>query len=385
MTKKCLIFNNYRLSTRDGGPSGFLAQNIKGNQNELYHLGGIHPFHPTRGILGRIRNRLRGDNLKTGSIQSLPDGSAFIDWLRQARLNFLGENTSAFSVVWFHDVLNLYACSDLIGEHQTVILQPHTPQLASEEEAANGRSIDEVRWVQDAERASFNRADYVVLPNAGAKSIYTSLFREDQKFKYIASGCQKPPFRFQIPLDSNLIFYLFIGRRNLIKGFDIVLEAFKEVYESDKNVRLILVGEGEVIEHAGIIDIGFSSEPGSWLRSCDYMINANRQSYFDLSFMEAVSLGTPILYSQTGGHSFLGFENPSGLVPWGQPSVANLVKALNKNKVKRINNIEACLRSEEIFQRTLSSCMYRTRVDEFLKELLGDVVAGCEFTNVERS
>ena len=41
---------------------------------------------------------------------------------------------------------------------------------------------------------------------------------------------------------------MYIGRRNKIKGFDIVIEAFRKAREKRKDINLVIIGNGEKIE-----------------------------------------------------------------------------------------------------------------------------------------
>ena len=98
----------------------------------------------------------------------------------------------------------------------------------------------------------------VVFPNEGCVSIYETLITDKSKIKYILSGAKKnynngEQNNYKLPEDK--INLMYIGRRNKIKGFDIVLETFRKVREKRKDINLIIIGNGEKIEEEGIINI----------------------------------------------------------------------------------------------------------------------------------
>jgi glycosyltransferase involved in cell wall biosynthesis len=183
--------------------------------------------------------------------------------------------------------------------------------------------------------------------------------------------------RFTIPLNPNYIYYLYIGRRIKIKGFDIVLESFQKAYQSDPSLRLILIGSGEPIRLPGVVDIGQSAEPASWLVVCDYLISANRQSYFDLSVMEALSLGTPIIIAYTGGHLEFGEIQTSGIIPLPELNARTLAEVLLNNRRKRSNNFDAAEANRKLFQDRFSDRRYRSRVERFLNQLFREKYYPC--------
>ena len=145
---------------------------------------------------------------------------------------------------------------------------------------------------------------------------------------------------------------MYIGRRNKIKGFDIVLETFRKVREKRKDINLIIIGNGEKIEEEGIIDIGFSKNPIGWYNSADYLINANRQSYFDLSIIEALTTGIPIIMSDNFGHSY--YKGKSSLIKTFD---------LKKRDYKKTENIE-------LYENNLTDSCYYERFKKFAEEIM---------------
>lgn len=366
----CLIFSNYTLNEREGGPSGFLGQNLKGNYSPLYRLGGDGPTVSPCGFRNKIYARLFGSEEHTQKILRLPKNSSFVPWLRQARLRFLAESADEYRFLWFHDVWSLFACIDLIKEGQRIIFQPHTPELPSQEVKGNNQEKSDVEWTEMVERIAFQKANIVVLPNKHVVPIFNSLLSNDQQIHFLSSGAKVESPRFQVPLEEGCVFYLFIGRRNEIKGFTTLLSAFQLAYAIDSRLRLLLIGKGDKITIPGVIDIGFTTEVASWMASCDYLVSTNKQSYFDLTIMEALGTGTPIIYFPTGGHAELNSSESAGLVRVSEPNEAGLVKSMTSNTVKRYKNYLGADSNIELYNEKYTDIKYRERLLLFLEEVV---------------
>ncbi len=211
-------------------------------------------------------------------------------------------------------------------------------------------------------------------PTTGTKSSTTSSptprLKPGTRIEYLLSGSQQLKTRHTLPLDPKYIYYLYIGRRNAIKGFDIIIQAFEQAYRTDASLRLLLVGGGDPVRHPGIIDLGRSEEPGNWIAACDFFVSANRQSYFDLSVMEALSLGTPLIIASTGGHRFFADLNAPGITAIRAANPELLAQAMLQNRKKRGENRAATVSNQKIFDEQLASEHYRSRLDHLLRQLV---------------
>jgi len=365
----CLIFSNYLMRPTDGGPSGFLAQNLSGHKSLYYHLGQSHG-EPPRSRWQRLRQGYLGyDRVSALKKIGLAVDTHWGTWVLAARHTFKREGAGDYSCIWFHDIWTMAACLDMLRPGQKVILQSHCPELPSEEAASLGIKSADVQWAREAQQRAFGRADVVIFPNAGARSIYDCLLKPNVRVEYLLSGCQGLKPGCQLPFDPRNVYYLYLGRRNAIKGFDIIFDAFQQAYQQDDSLRLLLVGGGEEVQHPGVIDLGRSEEPARWISNCDYFINANRQSYFDLSVMEALSIGTPLIVACTNGHQFYAELFSPGIVALPQAESSSLAEAMLKNRVKRSKNIQAVTANQRIFDELLSSQQYRLRLGQMLQRL----------------
>lgn len=372
-SKPCLIFNAYPLKVTDGGPSGFLAQNLAGTSSENYRLSEMHQaVRPQNRLLSLLHRQYSAIQLKRAFRKiGLPSrGSWFFSQLETARRSFQKESGQDYAWIWFHDVTSLFACMDLLDARQNVILQPHCPELPSDEVVKFGGRIEDVGWVKQVERTAFARANICVLPNKYVVPIYASLLRPETRIEYLLSGCRQMKAKGLLPLDPKYVYYLYLGRRMAIKGFDVVLEAFQKAHAQDSSLRLVVVGKGDQVNAPGVIDVGFSEEPAMWLESCDYLISANRQSYFDLSVMESLSVGIPLIVSCTGGHFFFKDCNSEGVYSLPDAEVETLAQALLINRKKGHDNKFASAANQKLFREQFESRNYRIRLDRLLAGIL---------------
>ena len=130
MSPDIYIFNAYPLRPTDGGPSGFLAQNLAGHPVEGVTLGKFHPWQPKPGWRGLAEHLPGVAGTRRRSL-----GLGATTWIEalllSVRQTFRLERVVERPVVWFHDVIALAACLDLLRPTQRIVLQPHCPQLPS--------------------------------------------------------------------------------------------------------------------------------------------------------------------------------------------------------------------------------------------------------------
>ena len=361
LNKKLLIFIPASCKITDGGPSGFCANNfvdVESNIFDFAYLGNIiskNTFLDTQ--LNNLKKKLR-------IYPKYIEYPEVYFWIRSLFKNCINQS---YEFVMFHDVETLAFCSDLLYKHQKAILQPHCPELPSEEVLG----IDEKKYKQlcEAEKIAFDKCDLIFLPNEEVTPIYKKLIVEGKVVKYILSGLKPREIESKINLGNDKINFLYIGRKNKIKGFDIIINAFKVAYNQNNNIQLYVIGHGKSEIHPAIIDVGFSDNVLLWINSVDYVLNANRQSYFDLSFLETINIGTPFIFSKTNGHIHFTNYNTEGLIPFDiNENLSNVLIGVIKNHDK-INNSGIKKKNRQIFLEEYTNEKYIQRFEMLIKEL----------------
>lgn len=350
ITDKILIFAPYEYNINGGGPSGFIAHNLVDKPRDFFLLS--HDFFEDS-LLDRINIKIK----------------YLIDRYQYLSYHYKKIKGGNYKYVYFHDYLSFEHCRRYIPNNQVVILQSHSPELPSEEYRADfPNDIAQIKFVEQAQKRAFERADIVVFPNEGCVPIYESILQKTSDIKFILSGAKKGLHSEALQheaLRDDKINLMYIGRRNAIKGFDIVLDAYRKIYQQRKDINLIVVGKGEPIQEEGIVDVGFSSNPIGWYNSVDYLINANRQSYFDLSIIEALSTGVPIIMSSNYGHKY--YENKSALIhTFNAQNPDELKTILLGNLHKRNFDLKD---NQELYLNNLTDTHYYERFKNFALSL----------------
>ncbi|STZ08827.1 glycosyltransferase, GG-Bacteroidales peptide system [Moraxella caprae] len=365
INNKILIFFPRALDINAGGPAGFLAHNLIDKPRDCFSLSND---------LCSLQNSLQKNLYRIKRELDKILASQFNKEEYQARYIFKKIKADQYQYIYFHEDIDFYHVKDLIGANQTVIFQPHCPELHSAEFLShNPNDSTKYELIKKAEKAVFERADVVVFPNVDCKPIYQELYTDRNKFYYILSGAKRNYNGQNLSkktLPKDKINLMYIGRRNQVKGFDIVLESFRKAYKKNPKLHLILVGNGNKIEEEGITDIGFSKEPINWYYSVDYLVNANRQSYFDLSIIEALSTGVPIIMSDNFGHSY--YQNKSSLITTFDVNQSDsLVEILSNLSQKR--NYDN-LANIELYENYLTDGHYHQRLVNFHHDLISQKI-----------
>jgi hypothetical protein len=352
-TDRVLIFAPYELNKNLGGPSGYLAHNLLNKPRDYFCL--INDVFPLK-----FRHRYSFERIFRKLIQN--------STVNEASQIFSSIDASSYKYIYFHDCITLYKCIKLISPSQVVILQSHSPLLPSEEYLSAHHNLEMYNYFKEAEVASFQRADLLVFPTKGASEIYNNLIYDTSKLRYILSGASTESTISYYPLDSSKINFLFIGRRNQIKGFDFLMKIFNSKRIRD-DVNLILLGSKNQSDEYpnNIFDLGFSNQPMNWANSVDYVINTNKQSYFDLSIIETLSVGAKILMTNNFGHSF--YNNLSeDILTFEYGDVDNVVDLINTAQKKSFN--QHSIKNINLYENELSDSCYFSRFQKFINEII---------------
>ena len=171
------------------------------------------------------------------------------EWLVETILLYKYSAAKKYKYIYFHDLFTYNVVKHLIPKDQKVIFQPHSPELISQETKYTSNDSSVIDWVKNAEISIFEKSDILVFPNKGAQSIYKYLINENQKISYILSGCLEKKESKIIPIDQSSINFIYVGRRTNIKGFDKILNSFKEARKIRNDIKLFLLGNGEKNRH----------------------------------------------------------------------------------------------------------------------------------------
>lgn len=220
----------------------------------------------------------------------------------------------------------------LLAQHRRrcpVAIMPHSPVPLFAEIAAshNGcTSLDEcatnplVKRLLRQELDVYSKADFIILPSYHAAAGYRAVGPEWEELFSSSNvvtcltGIQSPPFiktrdewRQKLNISRQTYLATFVGRYHPHKGIDLLLSGANLLRNSGyKNFALACAGgQSNGADAEGVIHIGKTDDIGGLLSASDFVVNPNRNVYFDLICLEALAMGKPLLLTNVGGHKDL--------------------------------------------------------------------------------
>lgn len=239
---------------------------------------------------------------------------------------------SKYDIIHFHDAYELSMLEPyLVDCNKIIVLTSHTPKARYLELIEDGEKMDKTQLLKPIlrnlimmEMRAYEIADYVITPCKEAlEPYYNSLpnfeeFIKTKKVFFCPTGIEnaddntyyKDDVRTELGIPNDAFCLCFAGRQIEVKGYDILTKFGSRILEEYPNVYFIILGKGTndfPMNHERWIKIGWSDNPQKYIKSSDLFILPNRQTFFDLVFLEVMSLGIPILASETGGNKY--FKN----------------------------------------------------------------------------
>ena len=179
-------------------------------------------------------------------------------------------------------------------------------------------TLPDVRALIDREIDVCRRVDRLIVPCTEA---FDELVRCDARFdslrprvSYVLTGAQR--FRgsrpvskaaaraqFGLPLDQPV--GLFLGNREPYRGLDRLLAGLDATCDRRVVPGCVAVAGPDpqyVRGHSRVRPLGHVRDVATLFAAADFVINVNRFSLFDLSLIEAVEAGKPLLLHATGGN-----------------------------------------------------------------------------------
>ncbi|MHA1335558.1 MAG: glycosyltransferase [Promethearchaeota archaeon] len=160
---------------------------------------------------------------------------------------------------------------------------------------------------------SKNIKDYLIkvgkLPKNSIQTIPNGI--EVSKYKKLLNVDYKK----DIGINKDDIVLISIGRLISLKGFDILIEAFSQIYNKS-HLKLLIVGDGQhknflnnLINRKNLSEsiklLGFRNDIPQLLNLADCFILCSKSEGLSVSILEAMASGLPIIATNVGGNSEL--------------------------------------------------------------------------------
>lgn len=292
-----------------------------------------------------------------------------------------------YSAIHFHSVLDLYSQKKNLENYKgKIIFTSHSPKtfykeliedyITEEEYKKNKDIIDKV---EEMDRYAFERADYIIFPCPGAEEPYYHSWplyeklRDESKIKYLPTGiipavCKKSrkEVRTELNIPEDAIVLSFVGRHNKVKGYDNLIKIFSKL----DNVYVVCCGNiGGITPPKSNrwIEVGWTTDPYSYVGASDIYMLPNRETYFDIAMLQTLSIGKCSVISNTGGNKE--FVNTSGVKLYD--SVNDAVRCINSFiSLSRDERIELEQAQREEFREKYIAKVFYEKYKETLSEIL---------------
>lgn len=239
------------------------------------------------------------------------------------------ENIQPKDIVIFHSVKTACrALKDRGTKFSELWVMPHGPVTHADERVSGyvekfGKSFLSGyirKKINQIELFAFKSANGLIVANENACESYffdfPALRREfvDLRSEYVLSGVPRAKVtveaaevRSTLGIGAEEAMVGFFGRYNRDKGFDYFLTAAKLLKGRNQSITAICAGTGSLEKNVNgsvVRNLGWRQDIGNLIAASDVVVVPNRHTYFDLIVLEALSVGTPVVTSDVGGHRY---------------------------------------------------------------------------------
>ncbi|MCA8883464.1 MAG: glycosyltransferase family 4 protein [Rhodobacteraceae bacterium] len=332
------IFIDWTLNLRSGGASGYLA-NLRAGLDLLET--------PPRVAIEMLSRRASWAPAAPAdhSVQALHHT---VHWYERIENLMLSGDYASRIAAMAPKSLHAHTATDMVGALQhysgqgpqrpLLIYTSHSPESWGKEVADQWRvrlpdQRDACARLERALRAieakAFRGSDVWIFPCAEALDAYLEtvpefhVWMQDRDIRFMPTGT--------LPLQTTLdpdaaksAFGLtgatvvsFIGRHVPVKGYDLFRDAMMRLLHRHPGLVVLVAGAADGIappDHPRWIELGWFDRPGDVLMASDLFVLPNRRTYYDLVLLEALSVGVPVLATDTGGNRAVHALDPASLM-----------------------------------------------------------------------
>ena len=278
-------------------------------------------------------------------------------------------NLNDYDIVQFHEPIDLYLEQNQLNNYKgIVLLQSHSPLPSGMEKSLDCSPVyyklipNFENKLEAIDRFAFERADYLVFPCEEAEEPYLNnwpIFSSIKQtkinhFKYITTGIEgvhttrsRDEVRNSIGIPNDQFVICYAGRHNEVKGYDSLKRIGLSFLQENRDSWIVVAGRLGPIKAPNNnhwLELGWTEDVHSYISSADVFILPNKVTYFDLVFLEALSLGKIVVASRTGGNRYFEKKNVPGVFLYGNEKEAleilgniKSMPELERNKLAQSN------------------------------------------------
>jgi glycosyltransferase involved in cell wall biosynthesis len=362
MTHK--ISYSWYVDIRSGGSSGYIANLRQGLIDTAAEANGAPPIiveHPERESWMKSTMEITAKTLEqhTSWFSKIDE----IELSPRQLEKLLAGNTKSVHVHTVTDALMSIQSLRAHGMQSIpIFFTNHSPEAFSKEfsdlwreRGFDAAKVDELQSaVRAVELRAFELSDAWIFPSIESMEGYHETLpgftelskKKDTRFILTgAVGLKSNLDRYQARAEFGLLgkrVLAFIGRHNTVKGYNFLQSACMRLLTQDPDLIVLVAGKPEPFSppiHPRWIELGWHPNPEHVLTAADLLVLPNERTFFDLVLLEALSLGTPIVASASGGNRTAKFINYDGMLLYRRGSFeefsTQISAVLNKNSYRQ--------------------------------------------------
>ena len=381
-----------------GGPRGYLYNLKVGlDENNIENIDFLPEDNKEkekkiRKILSKIFNFIMPIKIKKIRINSHLENN-YKNLINKNNKTKLPLDYKKYDIIHFHSTFDLYyEQMNLKDYNGKIVLTSHSPEPLHQEifkrDFKNLSNSNEIlKELEKVDIYAFNRANYIFFPCVEAEEPYYNRWdkykeihdKNINKYRYILTGIKKCSSmkaasevrkEYKIPKEAFTICY--IGRHNEVKGYEFLKCISKKIMKDKNNYFLIAGKEGPIYGYKNLkqwTEIGWTKDPYSIINAADIFILPNKETYFDLVFLEVLSLKKLIVANNTGGNRYFEKFNNSGIYLYNNElellEILEKIKNMNPREKKEME-----IKNGKIFEDNFNEKKFAKNYDELLKSIL---------------
>lgn len=299
---------------------------------------------------------------------------------------------SNYDAVHFHSTFDLYKNRNLLKKYNgKIILTSHSPQapylelkdLMINSNFPNFLIQKIISKLEKIDIYAFTNCTDIIFPCEDAMEPYFNTFKYfkenysklSNKIHFLLTGINRPTNikKVNISRSKNGFLVCYIGRHNQVKGYDLLLKAAKKISQIDSSVEFIIAGKEYPLHSDKKLknwhELGWTNNPMGIEAASDLFVLPNRETYFDLALLEAISVPSVVLISKTGGNKYFQKFNSKSINFFEPNNVDDLVDKILSIK-NNVNISEAKSQNKEIYENNFTPQIFAKNYIRMVKNIV---------------
>lgn len=302
-------------------------------------------------------------------------------------------NMNDYDIIHFHSAFDFERCKNaLLNYRGKVLLTIHTPIPPFQEPYQDYNSSItrffggkyRMRKYTKVCNDALDDCDYLVFPCPEAEESYHILWdgysakrkKIEEKVVYLPTGCvpKKPKIgkseiRSSLSYKESDFIICYVGRHSSSKGYDSLINLASQMTNDD--IKFLICGkEGPLFPPylPNWHEVGWTKDADSYINASDVFVLPNKNTYFDLVFLEVLSIGKIIVASNTGGNKYFKRYDNAGIFLYDSCEDAKKIlleiKSMSDNEREELGE-----RNKDIFKSHFSPDIFSRHYYELYSDI----------------